>query len=316
MVSLAVSVAALYTSAVSSHVRPGFPRVAMLLPVGVLFMAVPLAFSSAVLRCSAFLFLTWLGAFKVLLLAMDRGPLNPSLPVLHFLLAVALPVELITASDGSRRPDKDKPLLAAASIISCTFKVVTVAAMAHFYWFFDRLHLYVRLALYGVRFWFSIEVLFACAAAGCSAALDVEVKPQFVQPYLATSLRDFWGRRWNLPVSAVLRAAVYNPLRARAGKEAGLLATFLVSGLMHEALLCYSTLQRPTGKMAAFFLLHGACRVAEDWCARRWPPPPRPLATLLFVAFMTTSFCLVFAPLCCDGWEEMLHSYRSPNSRN
>jgi hypothetical protein len=146
MVSLAVSAAALYARAVSSHVRPGFSRVAMLLPVGAFFVAVPLAFSSAILRCIAALFFAWLSTFKVLLLAMDRGPLNPSLPVLHFLLAAALPVEFITS--GGRRPDKAES--AAVAVVSCTFKAAAVAAMAHFYRFFDRLHLHVRHGLYGV----------------------------------------------------------------------------------------------------------------------------------------------------------------------
>jgi hypothetical protein len=134
------------------------------------------------------------------------------------------------------------------------------------------------------------------------------VRPQFVRPYLATSLRDLWGRRWNLPASAVLRAAVYDPVRARAGKEAGVLATFLVSGLMHEVLVCYYfTLRRPTGEMAAYFLLHGACRVAEEW---RWAAParlPRPLATVLVRVFVVgTSSWLVLATVCREGRGEML----------
>uniref|UniRef100_A0A2N9ISK3 Uncharacterized protein n=1 Tax=Fagus sylvatica TaxID=28930 RepID=A0A2N9ISK3_FAGSY len=30
------------------------------------------------------------------------------------------------------------------------------------------------------------------------ALVGVELEPQFDEPYLATSLQDFWGRRWNL----------------------------------------------------------------------------------------------------------------------
>ncbi|EEE60653.1 hypothetical protein OsJ_14102 [Oryza sativa Japonica Group] len=140
----------------------------------------------------------------------------------------------------------------------------------------------------------------------------MELEPPFDRPYLASSLRDFWGRRWNLMVSAILRPSVYDPVRARAGKAAGVVATFLISGLMHEAMVYYMTLRLPTGEMTAFFLLHGVCCVAEEWCARRWvarrwPPPPRPLGSLLVMAVAAgSSFWLFFPPICREGSEEML----------
>uniref|UniRef100_J3LWA9 DUF4220 domain-containing protein n=1 Tax=Oryza brachyantha TaxID=4533 RepID=J3LWA9_ORYBR len=60
--------------------------------------------------------------------------------------------------------------------------------------------------------------------------------------------------------------------------------------------------------MAAFFLLHAACCLAEEgWAARGWPPLPRPLATLLVMAVLAgSSFWLFFPPICREGGEEML----------
>ncbi|TKW08249.1 hypothetical protein SEVIR_6G016800v4 [Setaria viridis] len=309
LVSLAVSAAALYARTVSSLVKPGLCRLAMLLPVVVLFVAVPLGSSSAFIRCAAALYLAWLGTFKIILLALDSGPLDAGLPVLQFLLAAALPIELIQ-SHGHR--DAARPKAEPVSLASCTFKVAAMAAIIHLYQYSNRLHLYMRLLLYGLHIWCSMELLSACAAAAIYALIGMEVKPQFNRPHLAFSLRDFWGRRWNLPVSAVLRASVYDPVRARAGKEAGILATFLVSGLMHEALVYYFILQPPTGEMAVYFILHGVCRVVEEWCARwwaarGWPPPPRPVATSLVFVFLTgTSFWLIFPSIYRDGREEML----------
>ncbi|SPT15878.1 unnamed protein product [Triticum aestivum] len=304
-VCLAAAAAALYARASSSLLRPGLPRLVALLPVLAFLAAAPLACTSSTnVRGTAAFFLAWLGTFKVALLAAGRGPLDPALPVLTFLFTALLPVKL----RGAAAPAKaGKPV----SLVSCAVKVAVIAVLLWLYQFSDRMHLYARLALYGVHMYCFFDLLLPCIAAA-GGALGMEMEPQFDRPYLASSLRDFWGRRWNLMVSAILRPSVYDPVRARAGSPAGVLATFLVSGLMHEGMVYYLSLRRPDGGMTAFFLLHGACCVAEGWCARRWaargwPSPPRAVATVIVVVFVAgTAFWLFFPPLCKDGGEEKL----------
>lgn len=53
-------------------------------------------------------------------------------------------------------------------------------------------------------------------------------------PVAATSLGDFWGRRWNRIVSGFLREVIFTPVARRAGARVALLAVFLYSGLYHE----------------------------------------------------------------------------------
>ena len=53
-------------------------------------------------------------------------------------------------------------------------------------------------------------------------------------PVAATSVGDFWGRRWNRIVSGFLREVIFTPLTRRAGARVALLAVFLYSGLYHE----------------------------------------------------------------------------------
>nr|CAB3446856.1 unnamed protein product [Digitaria exilis] len=304
MVFLAVSAAALYARAASSCVRPGFPRLLALLPVAALLAAAPLAFPFANIRGLTGFFLGWLGVFKILLFAAGRGPLEPNLPAHQFLFVAALPVKLADRRHGQPGATATSSK-SAAFLVSCAVKIAA-------YKFVDQLHLYMRLALYGVHIYCFFDLLLPCISA-VGAALGMEMEPQFDRPYMASSLRDFWGRRWNLVVSAILRPSVYEPLRdAHAGKAAAAIATFLVSGLMHEAMVCYITLRSPTGEMAAFFLLHGACCVAEQlcvqwWVARGWPRPPRPVATVLVGVFVAgTAFWLFFPPICRDGSEERL----------
>ncbi|KAF0893589.1 hypothetical protein E2562_027315 [Oryza meyeriana var. granulata] len=314
MVALAVTAAALYARMASAFLRPGLPRLAAVLPVVVLLAVAPFACtSSAVLRGTAAFFLAWLCAFKVVLLAVGLGPLDvDGLPLLPFLFTALLPVKLRRRGGRPGAAGAAASEVKSVSLVSCAAKVAVIAAILHLYGSkIQLLHRYVRLVLYGIHIYCFLDLLLPCIAAA-GAALGMEMEPPFDRPYLASSLRDFWGRRWNLVVSAILRPSVYDPVSARAGKEAGVLAAFLVSGLMHEAMVYYVTLRPPTGEMAAFFLLHGACCVAEEWCARRWaargwPRTPRPLATLLVVVVVaSSSFWLFFPPICRKGGEEML----------
>ncbi|EMS63394.1 hypothetical protein TRIUR3_17334 [Triticum urartu] len=132
----------------------------------------------------------------------------------------------------------------------------------------EAMNQYVLLTLYAFHVYLALELVLASAAAAARALLGMDLEPQFDRPYLSASLRDFWGRRWNLSVPAVLRPCVHRPVRARLGTAAGVLATFLVSGLAHELMFYYITLRPPTGEATAFFTLHGACAVAEAWWAR------------------------------------------------
>lgn len=36
--------------------------------------------------------------------------------------------------------------------------------------------------------------------------------PHFDQPWLASSLADFWSKRWDVVVGAAFRDALYNPI--------------------------------------------------------------------------------------------------------
>ncbi|RCV38242.1 hypothetical protein SEVIR_8G133200v4 [Setaria viridis] len=311
MVSLAVAAAALYARVACTRLRPGLPRLAALLPVIAFLAAVPMSFSSPMVRGISAFILAWLGVFKVALLAAGRGPLDPALPVLPFVFTTALPVKLKRHHD---RPDAAAAAMSSGAksswLVSCAVKVSVIAAVIHLLQF-KNLHLNVRLVLFGIHLYCFLDLILPCIAAAGSA-LGMELEPQFNKPYLASSLRDFWGRRWNLMASAILRPSVYDPVRARAGKPAGVFLTFIVSGLMHEVITWYLTWLPPTGETVAFFLLHGACCVAEDWCARRWavrgwPPPPRPVATaIVAVLVMSTTFWLFFPPLYRGGAEEML----------
>ena len=56
-------------------------------------------------------------------------------------------------------------------------------------------------------------------------------------PILATSLGDFWGRRWNLAFRDLAHSYIFRPLIRRTGPAAATLAAFVASGVIHDAVI-------------------------------------------------------------------------------
>lgn len=154
-----------------------------------------------------------------------------------------------------------------------------------------------------------LEMLLALFAALAKALVRVELEPQFDEPYLATSLQDFWGRRWNLMVPNVLHPTVYRPVRSVSARVVGrkwapipaVLAAFSVSGLMHELIFYNIGRLRPSGEMMCFFLVHGVSLSSEIVVKKmvidtKFAPPIMVSRALTLVYVMYTSFWLFFPP--------------------
>ena len=75
--------------------------------------------------------------------------------------------------------------------------------------------------------------LFRLVVAGWRM-LGVDCRPMFRAPFLATSLREFWGNRWNHGFTEMLQETVYRPLQRSVGRPRAGLASFAASGLLHE----------------------------------------------------------------------------------
>lgn len=148
------------------------------------------------------------------------------------------------------------------------------------------------------------------------------MEPHFDEPYLSSSLQDFWGRRWNVVVTNILRPTVYEPVlhmfERRLGRNWASLpavgATFLVSGLMHELIFFYLGRTKPTWEVTWFFLLHGLCLLVELAVKMNFPTGfqlPRVVSGIMTVGFvMCTAFWLFFPPLLrCQGPKRTLEEY-------
>ncbi|PIN07314.1 Long-chain-alcohol O-fatty-acyltransferase [Handroanthus impetiginosus] len=247
----------------AARIPGGAIRLLSLLPIFYLFTTLPLRLSSFHLGAPTAFYLVWLGNFKLLLFAFNQGPLspNPPLSLLHFLSVALLPIKTKHAPSPNSSP-RLVPFL-----VKCGLFTVIV----NLYKYREFMHPYLILALDCCHLYLGVELLLAITAVPVRAVVGLELEPQFNEPYLATSLQDFWGRRWNLMVTSTLRPTVYQPVRRIStpvlgrtwALAAAILATFLVSGLMHELIYYYMTRERPTWEVTWFFVLHGFLVVVE-----------------------------------------------------
>ncbi|XP_031131381.1 probable long-chain-alcohol O-fatty-acyltransferase 4 [Ipomoea triloba] len=195
------------------------------------------------------------------------------------------------------------------SAVSYAVKGVLMGLIIRIYDYSDSINPTVILIIYCLHIYLCLEIILAIVAALARAVLGLELEPQFNEPYLSASLQDFWGRRWNLMVNRILRPTVYNPVLGVSAKYLGrkwatfpaVMATFVVSGLMHELIFFYLGRARPTWEITWFFLLHGACvavEVAMKKALKGRCRLPGILGTILTVGFvMLTGFWLFFPQL-------------------
>ena len=83
-------------------------------------------------------------------------------------------------------------------------------------------------------------------------------------PIAARSVGEFWGQRWNIIVSAWLRAFVFGPLARRHHAGVAVLGCFLVSGALHGWPMLAGLGASAALSTVAFFAIQGVCLLAES----------------------------------------------------
>ncbi|KAI3836898.1 hypothetical protein MKW98_005231 [Papaver atlanticum] len=225
---------------VSKLIPKGFLRLFFLLPVFYLFTILPFSLNSFHLGTPTAFYLIWLGNFKLLLFSFNLGPLcsstsrfDPSKSSVLFITLACLPIKL-----------KEIKKIWRNQYLILGLKTLILSIVV-------KIYDYIR--------------------AIAKTILGLDLAPVFDEPYLSNSLQEFWGRRWNLMVTSILRSTVYDPvfrvstpvLGKKLGPLPGIFLTFVVSGLMHEVLYYYMTRVDPTWEVTWFFVIQGVCTGLE-----------------------------------------------------
>ena len=173
-------------------------------------------------------------------------------------------------------------------------------------------HLYPGAALLLATVFFAIQIYcdfsgYTHIARGAAMTMGVDLTHNFMAPYGARSVGDFW-RRWHISLSSWFRDYVYVPLggnRVSAAKWVrNVLITFFLSGLWHGASWtfitwgvlhgCYLIVSRATSKLRA-----------STVSALRLDAMPRVhalLQALVVIALVTFAWIFFRAASMADAW--------------
>lgn len=99
------------------------------------------------------------------------------------------------------------------------------------------------IALWLAAFFYSIELYcdfggYSYLAIGLTELLGLRCEPNFLRPYFAYNIKEFWNR-WHISLSTWLRDYIYIPLGgnrcSKIRQKINIIITFLVSGIWHGA---------------------------------------------------------------------------------
>lgn len=145
-------------------------------------------------------------------------------------------------------------------------------------------------------FFFTFQIFcdfggYSLIAIGAARCMGFSLMQNFRQPYLASSVKDFW-RRWHISLSSWFADYVYIPLggnRVSTGRHfLNLFLTFLVSGIWHGANYTF----------AAWGAYHGALQCTHaakrKWLKFRLPDNPIVKIMNIFITFLLISMGWIF----------------------
>ncbi|KAG2429869.1 hypothetical protein HXX76_010649 [Chlamydomonas incerta] len=149
----------------------------------------------------------WLGNFKLLAYSANRGPLaHPGLSAGQWLLMLLLP--FFPAKRGHRRAKAGGVLLALGGNIALGLALTAFLTSPA-----GAASSVLRHTGYALYVFVAASLLLDCAMPlGCAALNHMDLQPSMDNPFVSTSVREFWGRRYNQIVSAILQDTVYLPI--------------------------------------------------------------------------------------------------------
>ncbi|XP_057529045.1 probable long-chain-alcohol O-fatty-acyltransferase 5, partial [Amaranthus tricolor] len=304
---LVVFISLSYTYFISSKIPKGIFRFISLIPIFYQFILLPLSIYRPIPSVILSGFITWIANSKLLLYTFNLGPLSTyqsQSSFLRFIIFGAFPIKIKENTSKDQKGSLGHP---PKNVLPLNFWSKTIIFIIFYYYYIY--HHKKNMIILACLLYLFIDIVLSFCHSFVGSTLGLELDPPFDEPYISTSLQDFWGNRWNLMISDALRHTVYFPVKLTAVKLVGrmwapsiaVMACFVVSGLMHEVIYYNVTRVPPTWEVTWFFIMHGVCVLLEMAVKRNLGPEWRlhwAISGPLTVGFvMGTGFWLFFPPL-------------------
>ena len=188
---------------------------------------------------------------------------------------------------------------------------------------FDNYRSYGSIELGAAALGFTLQIYcdfgsYSLVALGAARVMGLDLMENFVSPYFATSIADFWSR-WHISLTTWFRDYLYIPLggnrKGTARKYINIMIVFLVSGLWHGADWSYVLwggihgLYRVIGESTLRIRSKFATKLNVNTRCFSWRLL-KIMTTFLFVAFAWIFFR---APSIQDAFGYIHHMITNPN---
>lgn len=321
LIGLVAITVAIYQQLVIRRVRPGVFRCAVCLPALAIHVLVPLLFDchqELFIRGTLIFIFSLLGNFKLMALCINRGPLSHEWHFVQSTLILYQPIYPDLASKG-------KVAITFTSFMSSwLIKSLLLAPTVYFLGRDSDGSLINRLMkeVACILLLYFLLGAYMDLSALIVHRLNIPLLTPFDCPWMATSVSEFWGCRWNLTVSHLLRDLFYDtviegslvkvdrPRRQKRPMEItpqrralGLASTFFASAVMHE--IIFWQLQTDglvTWKWFSFFVLQPPIMMLERFYLSKlsetnpWIRRALTLTILFYLAHL-----LFFPPMYADS---------------
>lgn len=208
-----------------------------------------------------FKWLTWRRALRSL--APSGPPLMHSLAYL-FLWPGMDAVRFMSADNHQRHPPSGEWLRAVRSVAAGAAILGLIAG--HFVSWRPWLMGWAGLVAVGLILHFGVLHLLSLVWQRAG----VDARPIMQRPAAATSLADFWGRRWNTAFRDLAHQLVYRPLARSWGARGAMVAVFLFSGVLHDLAISIPA-RAGYGLPTLYFILQAlGVELERSSFGRRW----------------------------------------------
>lgn len=128
----------------------------------------------------------------------------------------------------------------------------------------------------------------------CWRQFGIDAQAIMNAPIKSSSLCEFWGQRWNIAFRDLAHAHVFRPLVRRSGVSGATMATFLVSGAIHDLVISVPA-RAGFGLPTIYFVIQGLGVLAErSRFAKRIGLGRGVIGWFFCVAVTTMPVCLLF----------------------